>query len=195
MKEQEWNKVYAALIRWAIRRMSKDSLKFYGDKRSDWIKCLLLLDEFEGKLYKTLPEIGEDFEITADEFSKLCHEYISKHKVYTIKFFFFTLWTDCRHYLENTTYNFTSFIKPATKEEIEQARKDFSEVTDVWYNETHTSKHTFNDDAKVIEYRGLRLIVDNEWGDAWIKHNDEIRHFQLIWDWYYPIDEFIDLEK
>jgi len=188
-----WNRIYSNLVRWTIRRISDDSLKFYKDKKKDWIKCLILLDEFESKLFKTLDEINDEFNISADDFSTLCHKYIKKYKNKTIKYFFFTVWTDCRHYLENIS-NWNTFVKDATKEEIEQARKDFSTVEETFYSELKSSTHTFSDDAKVLEYRGLRMIIDNEWQDAWIKYKGKIHHFQLIWDWYYPIDEFIDLE-
>ena len=88
--------------------------------------------------------------------------------------------------------HFADYFKPATKAEIKQAKKDFGHVKEEFNGEILEHNHAFSDDADVLDYRGLRLIIDDEWGDAWIKdENGEIHHFQLIWDWDYPIDEYI----
>ena len=68
------------------------------------------------------------------------------------------------------------------------------EDRDICTNEVYYHNHTFRDDAVVLEYRGNRFIIDNEWGCAWTKNKkDEPVSFRLEWDWWYPIDEFLDL--
>ena len=57
-----------------------------------------------------------------------------------------------------------------------------------WYIETWCCG------GEVLEYRGIRFPIDDQWGDAWFKKkNGEITHFRLDWDWWYPIDEYLDL--
>ena len=50
--------------------------------------------------------------------------------------------------------------------------------------------------SEVLEYRGVRFPIDDQWGDAWFKKkNGEIMHFRLDWDWWIPIDECLDLDN
>ena len=201
MKQSDWDKEYNHIVRWAIRRMSDDCLSFYEDKREDWVTCLVWLDEFEHELINKHLMFAEELDMTASEWSKLCHKYISKAKKInnrTVGDFFFTIWTDCRFDFKNTSRRlnyYNDYVKPATEEEIKFAREHFSHVKEIdWHGEKREHTHTFSDDAKVLEYRKHRFIIDNEWNDAWYIRNDgSAGSFNLIWDWYYPIDTFIDL--
>lgn len=118
---------------------------------------------------------------------KYIHQAKEDNRPHAIEFFF-SLYKDYP-----TEYvHFVDYLKPAKKQEIEQARKDFGHVVSNHYGEAYEHDHTFSDDAQVLEYRGLRLIIDNEWGNAWLKdEKGEIHSFQLIWDWDYPIDQYI----
>jgi hypothetical protein len=124
---------------------------------------------------------------------------MNKYTNHTVRYFIFHWWTDLRHYIDGAEPTLDCpwlLYKPATKEEIEKARKDFKKVAHVDFStkKVSYSKHTFDDDANVLEYRGNRFIIDNEWGDAWtINKKGECIGFRLDWDWWYPIDEYLDL--
>ena len=85
--------------------------------------------------------------------------------------------------------------KEATKEEIELANKEFAHYEYKHCGELFEHDHTFNKGI-VLEYRGIRFPIDDQYGEAWFKKkNGEIVHFDLIWDWWFPIDECLDLDN
>lgn len=194
MKISTWdNTIYNHHVRWAIRRLSKSSLS----DREDWIECLTLLDKFEEEIFRDVKDADSDNFISFKKFSSICHSYIDdakKNNKFTVAYFFFKILNDSQYYFEDyePPFNFNKYLVKATPEEIEQATKDFGIYQTNLDEKVHESKHTF-DNAEVLEYRGVRFILDNEWSNAWIKNDDKIYTFQLIWDWYYPIDEFIEL--
>lgn len=204
LKVNSWNTVFRQSCKWALRRMASETLLFYDDNKEDWIECLKLLDAFDDDLcqYINIKTVYE-FNITAEEFFELIHTYIDnarKENKHTVAMFFFVLWTSTREYF-NEDLNLsdcTKYLKPATEEEIEYAKKYFSSITEPRYEgdeEMITHTHTF-DNAQVLEYRGLRLIVDKEWSNAWLRDDKgNIHQFSLDWDWWYPIDEYLDLER
>lgn len=199
MTVENWDSIYNHNVRWALRRCEDLSIECYHDTKEDWFKSLQKLNEFEDELFKNVD--SDKIPFTFDEWLDFCHKYINEAKEednYVKANFFFHIWYDgCNYFEDDYLHNFdyTEFLKPATKEEIEQARKDFGHVKEHFYDDITEHDHTFSDDAKVLEYRGIRFILDNEWYNAWIKtKSGSIKHFELIWDWYYPIDRFISLE-
>lgn len=195
MTIENWDSLYNHHVRWAIRML--DSIN--KDKKNKWIDSLITLEKFERGLFKDVE--SDKIPFTFDGWLDFCHKYINKAKAegnYVKADFFFNIWTKgCNYFEDDYLHNFdyVKFLKPATKEEIEQARKDFGHVKEHYYNHITEHDHTFSDDAQVLEYRGVRFILDNEWQDAWYKtKSGTIKHFELIWDWYYPIDRFISLE-
>lgn len=172
---------------WANRRMSTQSLAFYKDSKKDWLKCLSKLDDFIKEF---------DASITLDDWFSICHKYISSDSD-VIKMFFFDIWQKGKNYFEDFTasIDLSNCMKSATDEEIKYAKKHFSCVEELIHGERVKFEYTF-DNAKVLEYRDNRFIIDNEVGNAWtLDKNNKIKSFQLIWDWYYPIDEYLDLEE
>ena len=149
------------------------------------------LIDFEKELYKDYFDKPGVRNISFEEYQILCNKYIHQAKIdkkLASVGFFFCLYND----YQVPYKHFADYFKPATKAEIKQAKKDFGHVKEEFNGEIMEHNHTFSEDADVLDYRGLRLIIDDEWGDAWIKdENGEIHHFQLIWDWDYPIDEYI----
>lgn len=196
MKTSDWLIIYNGIVSWVIREINY--CKEDGKSYDDHISLLNLLSEFEYDLFDVGLEGDDNFLLNYYGWSELCHKYINEHKDnYTIANFFFHIWVNGQQNFNDFNMQlglFKDYLKPATKEEIEFAREHFSTVTDERFGETHTHTHTFSDNAEVLEYRGVRFIIDNEWGNAWYYHNDKVYSFQLIWDWWYPIDRFISLE-
>ena len=192
MTIEKFDLIYNHHVRWAIRRMKEDNLEFFNCTRDDWVDCLLELDKLEEELFKVyLDEDSNNFRMSSEEWSELCHKHMNVNKV--TKEFFFELWQDGRDAFSDYKDIITPLYADATKEEIEFAREHFSHVVDNSRNdEYHEHYHTFSDKAKVLVYRGHRFIIDNEWQDAWAIKNDKVISFRLIWDWYYPIDEYLD---
>lgn len=196
MVKSEWNREFYLITRWLLRKVYKK----YPDERikaSDW-EPLLWLSDFEDELFTTYTFEEDDniLSINGDEWFKLCHKYLNKARKKNkqpVAELFFKLWYDLKYeFTGGEICDYTDYLKPATKEEIEFARKYFSHVIDD--RDGSESFHTFSDDAKVLEYRKHRFILDNEWNDAWYFNSRGcVDSFQLIWDWNYPIDTFIDL--
>lgn len=201
MKIEDWYSIYNN----AVRRVTRE-IKYCrksGESFDDQITCLILCSEdFDAELFEYL-QVNNEFKLTYYDWSELCHKYINAHKkvdTYVAEFFF-GIWVSGQKYFNDfieltlTLNEYSEFTKDATKEEIEFARKHFSTVTHTIAGKEYTSSHTFSDDAKVLEYRNVRFIIDNEWNNAWYYHNGKEYTFSLDYDWWYPIDRFISLES
>ena len=199
----DFDKLYKRNIDWAIRRMNPDCLETYKDTQQDWVDALFAFTDVQTELFKTYGVCYKSgskhkrgcikgFELTADQLFDLFHKHLNQYTNKTVRDFIFHWWNDLRYYVEGAQPPLDQpwiYNKPATKEEIEQARIDFGHIEG-------QDEHTFSDDAWVLEYRGQRFIIDNEWGNAWTKDKKgNIRSFDLVWDWWYPIDIYLDLEN
>jgi len=210
IKLELWDRLYRHNIDWAIRRMEPDCLEMYNDKQQDWIEALFAFNKVQEEIFKNysvLYKSGNKYhrtcikgiEFTADQLFEVFHKHMNQYTNYTVRDYIFTWWNYLRPYVKEAEPTLDCpwlFYKPATKEEIEKARKDFKKVAhvDFFTKKVSYSKHTFDDDAQVLEYRGNRFIIDNEWGNAWtINKQGEPRSFDLQWDWWYPIDQYLDL--
>lgn len=194
----QWDRLYSQNFAWVTRNLKACS----NEEALDWVNALRLFHDFESELFVTYAVLDEEnyilgLELTAEQLFDIAHKYINKSTIHTVRYFIFKWWNDLRYYVVGGQPNLDSpweLYQPATKEEIEQARKNFGCVKEDYHGEIYESTHTFRDDADVIVYRGQRFIVDTEWGCAWtISKKGEIKHFQLEWDWWYPIDEYLDL--
>ena len=207
IKLKDWDRLYCHNFDWALRRMEHDTLELYHDTIQDWTDALLAFQKVKEELFKTYRvtyKSGNKFnrccikglELTADQLFELFHRHLEQYTNKTVREFIFHWWTDLRHYVENGIPTLDcpwELYKEATKEEIEQANKDFAHYEYDYYGEIQKSDHTFNN-GKVLEYRGIRFPIDDQWGDAWFKKKDgTITHFELIWDYWFPIDECLDL--
>lgn len=207
IKLSDWDRLYRHTFDWVLRRLEPDCLKMYKDTEEEWLEALRAFNKIQEELfekYSVKYKSGTKFkkgcikclELTADELFELFHKHLNQYTNHTIRYFIFNWWNSLRYYVENAQPELDQpwlYFKPATEEEIEQAKKDFSHIEEDFYGKKRTHNHTF-DNRQVLEYRGNRFIVDNEWQDAWTKDkNGNIRSFQLQWDWWFPIDEYLDL--
>lgn len=202
-----WDRLYCHIIDWALRRMDPDCLEMYNDTEQDWTDALKAFQKIKEELFKTYGvtyKSGNKFkktcikglELTADQLFDLFHKHLNQYTNYTVRDFIFKWWNDLRHYVKNAQPVLDCaymHCKDATLEEVEKANKDFAHYEYNHYGEIQKSDHTFNK-GRVLEYRGIRFPIDDQWGDAWFKKkNGEITHFQLVWDWWFPIDQCLDL--
>jgi len=154
-----------------------------------WHKVCKLFITFTKEVMRLFED--SNLTISHEDWESLCNKYIATSKQMS-NWLSVSMFFDIYEEYPKDYIHYTDYFKEATEEEIEQARKDFSHVVETYNDEVREHNHTFSDDAKVLDYRGLRMIVDNEWSDAWIKdEKGNIRNFQLIWDWNYPIDQYI----
>ena len=206
MKCSDWFREYHHISNWALRMIysPREVCDMCDKKLVEWQLCLEKLLDFDTELLdylvisKNLKNVR--YNISSERWFELTHKYIEqarKENKTIVALFFFTIWTDMRTCFKDDKRKFilgeySKFVRDATKEEIEQATKDFGHYEYKWNDKKLESDHTFN---KVLEYRDVRFPVDDQWGDAWTRNkNGEVRHFQLEWDWWYPIDEYLDLE-
>lgn len=189
--KRHWTKTYRFFSYSILKRLSVIDSNISNDSIQDLSYVASKLIDFEKELYKDYFDKPGVRNISFEEYQILCNKYIHQAKIdkkLASVGFFFCLYKD----YQVPYKHFADYFKPATKAEIKQAKKDFGHVKEEFNGEILEHNHTFSDDTDVLDYRGLRLIIDDEWGDAWIKdENGEIHHFQLIWDWDYPIDEYI----
>ena len=209
IKLRDWDRLYVRNFDWVLRRMQPDSLEFYKDTERDWVEAIKAFNKVQLELfdkYTVTYKHGDSFkkkcvkglELTAEQLFELFHKHLNQYDNHTVRYFIFKWWIDLRHYVKDAEpilYSSGELYKNATKEEIELASKEFAKYEYDYCGEIYKSEHTFNA-GKVLEYRGIRFPIDDQWGDAWFKKkNGEITHFRLDWDWWIPIDECLDLDN
>ena len=207
IKLSVWDRLYVHTFDWFLRRIEPDCLESYGDTEQDWFEAIKAFHKVQQELFENYGVTYKSgskakrgsikgLELTADQLFELFHKHLNLYKNRTVRYFIFHWWNNLRYYVESAQPTLdcaSELFKTATKEEIEQANKDFAHYEYDHYGEIQKSDHTFNN-GRVLEYRGIRFPLDDQWGDAWIKRKDgTITHFDLVWDWWYPIDEFLDL--
>jgi len=207
IKLRDWDRLYVHNFNWVLRRLEPAVLEFYKDTEQDWVESIKAFNKVQLELfdkYAVTYKSGNSFkkkcikglELTADQLFDLFHEHLNQYTNKTVRYFIFHWWNDLRYYVEGAQPTLDcpyELMKDATKEEIEQANKEFAHYEYDHYGELQKSDHTFNN-GRVLEYRGIRFPLDDQWGDAWFKKkNGEITHFDLVWDYWYPIDECLDL--
>ena len=209
IKLRDWDRLYVCNFDWVLRRMQPDSLEFYKDTEQDWVEAIKAFNRVQLELfdkYTVTYKHGNSFkkkcvkglELTAEQLFELFHKHLNQYNNHTVRYFIFKWWIDLRHYVkgaEPTLDCSRELCKDATKEEIESASKEFAKYEYDYCGEIYKSEHTFNA-GEVLEYRGIRFPIDDQWGDAWFKKkNGKITHFRLDWDWWIPIDECLDLDN
>ena len=195
MKLSDWESEYNHIIRFILRRMEPDTLKFYNDKKEELVRTLELFNLFDNDLFKKHYKSNRKrFTIRYKEFEYLCKRYIKKSKKEDNHFagwVFFDVLTDMKPYfkVEYSKYNLydtSNFQREATQQEKEYAEKTFP----------HDQFSFLDDTTKIVEYKGLKLYVYSRWDVGYmIDWKGEVRKFDLIWDWWYPIDMYLYLEK
>ena len=194
MKLSDWDSEYINSIRFIRHRMKDSSLKFFNVKKHDMVRSLELLDIFDTEILDRFYKPNKDrFVISYKQFEYLCKRYIRRCKKEYNMFgadIFFDILTDMRIFFRENDkyllYNISNFQVDSTQEEREYAEKMFP----------HDNFSFLSDDTKIMNYKGLKIYVYQPYAIGFIvDHNKEIKQFDLIWDWWYPIDRYVYLEK
>lgn len=208
IKLSDWDRLYVHTFDWVLRRLEPDCLESYKDTEQDWLEAIKAFNKVQLELFKNYSityKSGNKYkrgcikglELTADQLFDLFHKHLNQYTNHTVRYFIFHWWNDLRYYVDGAQPLLDQpwiYYKPATKEEIAKAKRDFGVVEEERYGALTIHSHSFKDDANVLEYRGNRFIIDDEWGCAWTRNKKgEVVSFQLEWDWWYPIDEYLDL--
>lgn len=174
--ESSWESTFNRYAKFVARRLQPDVLSFYGDRPEDLAGALAMM----ASLDRELSDIGFKG-ITRGKFKDMCLNYAKRCRSggneFGVLLFFFIY--------EDYPFNddFAKYLRKATPEEIENANRLFSEVRQTIDGEEQLSRHSFDGNSKVLDYDGLSLIIDKEYGDAWmLGENGEVCSFQLIWD-------------
>ena len=179
IKLRDWDRLYVCNFDWVLRRMEPDSLEFYKDSEQDWVEAIKAFNKVQLELfdkYTVTYKHGDSFkkkrvkglELTAEQLFELFHKHMNLYDNHTVRYFIFKWWIDLRHYVKGAEPTLDcqgELYKDATKEEIELASKEFAKYEYDYCGETYKSEHTFNA-GKVLEYRGIRFPIDDQWGDA-----------------------------
>lgn len=208
IKIAEWNAIYRHMFDFALSQLEPGALSAHNESADDWLAAFRVFNDLQDALfinsavpYKTGPRRGsvKGLELTAKQLSDLFHAYMDDAGCHVARYFLFSWWNHLRDFVPDATLVLddpSGSFKPATAEEIAYARANFGHVKELWNGKEIEHSHEFPDDSRVLQYRGCRFIVDCDWGDAWTKDkNGAIRHFQLNWDWWYPIDLYLDIES
>ena len=195
MKLSDWESLYSTVVSQIVRRMDNETLSFYSDNVQDWVDALLSLGKFEEELFdKYYKPETQHICIRYRTWTSLCRKYMrtarkeNKKKSAQI---IFNLWGLAAYCFPRTKHikEPQEYLRPITQEELDFALANLipgDSVNIEWYNR----------DSKVLTYRNLNAVVDNRFGQAHILDDDgTLLDFDLIWDWYYPIDRYLDLEK
>ena len=194
MKLSDWDSEYVNSIRFIRHRMKDSSLKFFNVKKHDMIRSLELLDIFDTEILDKFYRPNKDrFVMSYKQFEYLCKRYIRKCKKEYNMFgadIFFDILTDMRVFFRENDkyllYNISNFQIDSTQEEREYAEKMFP----------HDNFSFLSDDTKIMNYKRLKIYVYQPYAIGFIvDYNKEIKQFDLIWDWWYPIDRYVYLEK
>ena len=209
IKIAEWNAVYRHMFDFALSRLEPEALSVHNESADDWLAAFRVFNDLQDALfessavsYKTGPKarrgIIKGLELTSEQLSDLFHAYMSDSTCRVVRYFLFSWWNHLRDFVPDAALALgdpSGSLKPATAEEIDYARANFGHVKELWNGKEIEHSHEFPDDSRVLQYRDHRFIVDRDWGDAWTKDKSgAVRHFRLDWDWWYPIDEYLDLE-
>lgn len=202
MTLNNWRDEYCHIVRWVISRIEAADL--FKDNKDDWVECLIYLEKFEKELFeKHYNSKTKKFVIREREWFAICHRYIKKAKKENKRKkadFIFAIWTDLANslYFKNhkDPWNAYDLCRKITKEELEFANKYLIPKLDtIAQKRAHKNTVWYDKDSDVLIYRNNKFILDNCWREAHILHKGKERSFSLDWDWWYPIDRYLDLEK
>lgn len=193
MTKKDWTNIYGFITRWA-GRCAKYAID-HGDeaKGNSWLQALLPLLEIHNWLYDRVSEQDEEkFLIRSREWFSVCHKYINqarKKNNYLTALVMFEVWQTGRQYIGRKRPNiceYKNYCRGATEEEFAKAKAEFPiELFQVEKKEDLGILTYRSLNAPINLHEDLALVCDAVTGLTY--------KFQLIWDWWYPIDEYLDL--
>ena len=200
MKISDWTNEFHHLVKWTLRM--KNSV--YDDLKSNWISCIERLYEFDNELseYLVVKKDKLRYKITYEQLFDLTHKYIEQarnNNNSTIGHFFFVLWCNLKCLFKKDKKNFilcncSKYLRDATQAEIDYANKNLCPNEDK--REVYKDVTWYDNTTQILTYRDINAPIDSVWGCAHVlDDNNVVKTFSLDWDWWFPIDEYLDLER
>ena len=194
MTLNDWHAIYNSQSEWVIR------MSTYKHRDLDEKTCfslLLELHNFEKEFIDTFfNDTKRKLNVKYKDWFDICHKYIQRYREENnhIKAeFLFQLWIAGNNYFPRHKDPLNPYIlcRDITDEELKYANTYLVPNSDI----KKDNLILYSNKSKVLKYRGLELIIDDVWSCAHILHEGKDKYFSLDWDWWFPIDEFLDLEK
>ncbi len=190
MTHKEFTDAYQRAHDW-LARIYKD------DKVDVFVEAFQIMGEFQDTV--TLKYLKDDkIRLSYKQLERLIGKFIDecrKRDNHTAAEAIFKIFNDLKKtYKEDRQFvlnDYLDFLSKPTAEELEYAYSKLSmkEVV-VGFSGGEIEK----DKISMLDYKGLRMI--EYYGDAYLPIDDESYHiFNLVWDWWYPIDRYIYLER
>ena len=197
--EQEYKETGFSLYGWACRRLKEDTLDFYHDTEHEWVVAILYYYDLSVEMYDQFyDKENKRFNINIDQWNTICRRYIQKARENNERSageFISTLWNDFRHQLEDEAgirmnlYDPRSFLRPATEAEKDKYYDLLSN-----YSELHKERGINRDEMETLTYRDINAIFDPCFFQAILIDENGRKHvFPLDWDWWFNIDQYLDL--
>lgn len=190
MKHKEFSDAYQRAHDWLAR--------IYTDDKADvFVEAFQIMGAFQDTV---TPKYLKDDKIrlSYERFERLIGKFIDEcrkrnnHVAAEALFKIFndlkTTYKEDRHFVLN---DYLDFLSKPTDEELEYAYSKLSLKKDVV---GFSGGEIEREKIHMLDYKGLRMI--EYYGDAYLPIDDESYFiFNLVWDWWYPIDRYIYLEK
>lgn len=190
MKLKEFTDAYQRAHDWLAR--------IYKDEKADQLKeAFQLMGEFQDIV--TTKYLKDDkIKLSYKQFEKLMGEFVDEcrrrnnHLAAEAIFEIFcdlkTTYKEDKRFILN---DYLDFLSAPTDEELEYAYSKLTLKEDVV---AFSGGKIEKDRIRMLDYKGLRMI--EYYGDAYLPIDEEsYENFSLVWDWWYPIDSYIYLER
>lgn len=205
MNAKDWAELYNTKVSWAIRMLQDADERNLTDEKEEWIKALFVLNKMDYDIFNEFYSAEtQKLSVTYEQWDEFCHRYIAQareNSAYKSALAVFLLWQSGNHYFSKNKkikklYDHSAFERDITEEECEYALKHLTPTLNDFQKEVHKNTTWYNIECKVLTYRGINAPIDAVWHCAHILDDKgEERQFSLNWDWWYPIDEYLDLQK
>ena len=190
MKHKELSDAYQRAHDWLAR--------IYTDDKADvFVEAFQIMGAFQDTVTPKYLKDGK-IRLSYERFERLIGKFIDEcrkrnnHVAAEALFKIFndlkTTYKEDRHFV---MHDYLDFLSKPTTEELEYAYSKLSLKKDVV---GFSGGEIEREKIHMLDYKGLRMI--EFYGDAYLPIDDEsYLIFNLVWDWWYPIDRYIYLEK
>lgn len=189
--EKEWDKIYTNTIKWVVRRMDEDALEFYNDKAEDWVDAIQALGHFEKRMADNFDDKKQSFTFSYDDWFGFCHQFIKEAKEKhqrRVAELIFTIWQTGRACFDSFAErcklgDYRDYARPINQIELAKVK-------------TLVPDRVFDENTSVVNYRGAKIAMCKDITDLGYMIKDDVAiAFTLEWDWWFPIDHYLDLTE
>ena len=196
METKDWDNTYLRLMKYIIRSLDPENLSFYDYPKDDIVDSLTMMGQFEKELFKHPSKREGKIVIRYREFESICLKYIRKCKKKNNHFggyIFFSIFQDLRDFFKvESRKRCLNNILLYEKDLSDGDFKKLSEAYEKYYKKEMPYKEN---DFKSIIYKGAKIFVYKPYMVGYLIDGDTFKEFDLVWDWWYPIEMYLYLEK